>query len=96
MAINRENVQHIARLARLRLEPDEVETYQGQLSAILDYVDKLEQLDTADVEPTTHAVPLAMRLREDVVEQRLSRDEVLSNAPDEADGHFRVPKVVEG
>lgn len=96
MAVDRDEVLHIARLSRLRLADDEVETYRSQLSAILDYVDKLGELDTTDVEPTTHAVPLVMQLREDTVERRLTQEEVLSNAPDQADGHFRVPKVVEG
>ena len=95
MSVDREDVLHIARLARLHLEDDEVETYRAQLSDILGYVEKLGELDTADVEPTTHAVPLRMNLREDEVEERLDRDAVLQNAPDTADGHFRVPKVVE-
>lgn len=96
MAVNRDEVLHIARLARLRLSEAEVETFGAQLSSILDYVEQLNELDTADVEPTTHAVPLVMHLRPDAVESRLSREEVLANAPDASDGHFRVPKVVEG
>lgn len=96
MAVDRDEVLNISKLARLRLSDDEVETYREQLSEILDYVEKLAELDTRDVEPTTHAVPLIMHLRDDVAESRLSRDEVLGNAPDAEDGHFRVPKVVEG
>lgn len=95
MAVDRDQVQHIARLARIRLEDDEVATYVEQLSAILDYVEKLGELDTTGVEPTTHAIPLQMELREDDVEPRLTREDVLANAPDRDDGQFRVPKVVE-
>lgn len=96
MAVDRDEVLHIARLARLRLTEAEVTTFQQQLSDILEYVAQLDELDTADVEPTTHAVPLVMHLRPDIVEPRLTHDDVLANAPDAADGHFRVPKVVEG
>lgn len=96
MAVSRDEVLHIATLARLRLTDDEAQTYQSQLSNILNYVEKLDELDTSDVEPTTHAVDLSMQLREDEVEQRLDRDDVLGGAPDQSEGHFRVPKVVEG
>ena len=96
MAVDRQEVLHIARLARLRLSEAEVELFGAQLSEILDYVDQLNELDTANIEPTTHAVPLVMQLRPDEVEARLDRRAVLSNAPDRDDGHFRVPKVVEG
>ncbi len=96
MAVNRDEVLHIARLARLRLTDEEAEKYEGQLSKVLNYVEKLNELDTTDVEPTTHAVELQMQLRDDEVEQRLDHDDVLGGAPDQADGHFRVPKVVEG
>ena len=96
MAVDREEVLNIAKLARLRLSETEVEVFREQLSEILDYVEKLSEVDTSEVEPTTHAVPLAMHLRADEPRSRLTREEVLSNAPDQADGHFRVPKVVEG
>ena len=96
MSIDREQVLHIARLARLRLSDEEVERFQSQLGVILDYADSLSSVDTSGVEPTTHAVPLQITAREDVVEARLERDDVLRNAPDSADGQFRVPKVVEG
>jgi aspartyl-tRNA(Asn)/glutamyl-tRNA(Gln) amidotransferase subunit C len=95
VAISREQVLHVARLARIELDDDDVEHYRGDLSSILDYVDKLGELDLAGVEPTTHAVELASRLRDDEVEQRISADAALGNAPDVETGHFRVPKVVE-
>lgn len=96
MEISRDTVLHIARLARLELAEAEVDAYQRDLSQILGYVAQLDELDTSNVEPTSHAVPTAMRFREDAAEPRLTRDEVLSNAPASEDGMFRVPKVVEG
>lgn len=96
MAVDRDEVLHIAKLARLRLTDAEVDTFGAQLSEILEYVEQLNELDTSNVEPTTHAVGLVMHLRPDEVESRLTHEQVLSNAPDQADGHFRVPKVVEG
>lgn len=96
MSIDRDQVLHIARLARLRLGDEEVERFQAQLGTILDYADALDAVDTTDVEPTTHAVPLQICVREDLVDERLTHDDVLRNAPDTADGQFRVPKVVEG
>lgn len=95
MDISREEVLHIARLARINLSEAEIEGYQKDLNSILQYVAKLEQLDTTQVEPTTHAVPLELTLREDEVIQRLTPEEILSNAPAVEDGHFRVPRVVE-
>ncbi|MBA2663913.1 MAG: Asp-tRNA(Asn)/Glu-tRNA(Gln) amidotransferase subunit GatC [Bradymonadaceae bacterium] len=95
MEISREQVLHIARLARLRLGEDEVAGFQKDLNSILGYVDKLRELDTTGVEPTTHAVPIDGVLREDVADQRLSPDAILGNAPQKQEGYFRVPKVVE-
>ena len=96
MKITRETVLNIARLSRLRLTDDEVEAQRHDLSKILDFVAKLDELDTTDVEPTAHAVETSMRLREDTVEVRLTRDEVLQNAPAVQDHSFQVPKIIEG
>lgn len=95
MAISREEVLHIARLARIELDAQEVEHYREDLSKILDYVDKLDELDVSQVEATTHAVELESRLRDDEVEQRLDPDDVMANAPQTEAGQFRVPKAVE-
>ncbi len=95
MAITKSDVLKIARLARIELSEEEIEDFQGDLSAILDYAAKLDELDLDDVEPQTHAAEVAGVLREDRVEQTLTREEALSNAPATEDGHFRVPKVVE-
>ena len=94
MAISSEEVLRIAQLSRLKLSDDEVVSFQGTLSDILEYVEKLNELDVTNIEPTTHAVPTQMRLRPDVVEQRLTREDLMSNAPAAQDGMFRVPKVV--
>ena len=94
MAISKEEVLHIAKLSRLKLSESEVDALAHNLSDILQYVEKLNELDVSGVEPMTHAVPTQMRLREDVVEQRLTRDDLMKNAPATQDGMFKVPKVV--
>ena len=96
MKVTQETVLHIAKLSRLSLSPAEVESYGRDLNQILEYVAKLDELDTTGVEPTAHAVPTAMRLRADHAESRLTREQVLMNAPASQDGMFQVPKVVEG
>jgi aspartyl-tRNA(Asn)/glutamyl-tRNA(Gln) amidotransferase subunit C len=95
MDITRDQVLHIARLARIRLDDDKIEAYQKDLNAILGYVDKLAEVDTDGVEAMTHAVALETVLRPDAVEQRLSPEAIVANAPAVEDGHFQVPKVVE-
>lgn len=95
MKIGRQEVEHVARLARLTLDNDELEALTGQLDAILDYVDKLNELDTAGIEPTAHAVPMANALRADEVRPSLPRETVLQNASQATDGCFRVPRVIE-
>lgn len=89
--IDREQVLHVARLARLRLTDDEVEQMAGELSGILEHVDAIAKLDLDDVEPTTHVVALENVLRADEPEPGLTREQALANAPDAADGAFRVP-----
>ena len=93
--IDRERVLHVARLARLQLSDDEVAGMTRDLSAILTYVKQLEELDTASVEPTTHAVELHTHLRDDVPKPGLSTDAGLSNAPERIDDGFGVPKIIE-
>jgi aspartyl-tRNA(Asn)/glutamyl-tRNA(Gln) amidotransferase subunit C len=93
--ITRETVQKIARLANLNLTGVEQDTYAGQLEKILEYVHKLNQLDTTGVPQTSHALPLQDVWREDVVTPSLDRDEVLAEAPDPSGGCFRVPRIIE-
>jgi aspartyl-tRNA(Asn)/glutamyl-tRNA(Gln) amidotransferase subunit C len=89
--IDREQVLHVARLARLRLTEDEVERMSRELSTILDHIEKINELDLEDVEPTSHVVAIENVLREDATRPSLPRDRALAGAPDEADGGFRVP-----
>lgn len=89
------DVEHIAHLARLRLTPEEKAKFGAQLNSILTYVDKLNELDTAGVEPTSHVLALSDVMREDKVRISLSRDEALMNAPDRSDDFYRVPKIIE-
>ncbi len=90
-----ETIDHVASLARLHLAPGERAALAGQLGRILEYVDQLRALDTTGVPPTMTAVPLANAFREDEPRQCLSREEVLSNAPDAVGPVFRVPRVIE-
>jgi aspartyl-tRNA(Asn)/glutamyl-tRNA(Gln) amidotransferase subunit C len=96
MALSREEVRHIARLARLELAPEEEERLAQQLSAILDYVKQLEALDVSQVEPMTHALAEgAAPLREDQVAPSLAPEEALRNAPARAGTCFKVPRIIE-
>ena len=88
-------VEHVARLARLELPPEEKERMRAQLDAILAYIDKLRELDTADVEPTSHAIPMTNVMREDEVRPSFPKEEMLANAPELAGDFFRVPKIIE-
>jgi aspartyl-tRNA(Asn)/glutamyl-tRNA(Gln) amidotransferase subunit C len=89
--IGRDQVLYVARLARLRLGDEEVERMTGELSHILEHVEKMDELDLEGVEPTTHVVELQNVLREDVPRPSLPRETALDQAPDVADGGFRVP-----
>ena len=93
MAITREDVLHVARLARLELVGDEVEQMREQLSAILEAVGKVAELDLEGVEPTAHPLDLVNVLAEDEPRPSLTREEALANAPDPEDGFFGVPAV---
>jgi aspartyl-tRNA(Asn)/glutamyl-tRNA(Gln) amidotransferase subunit C len=93
--IERKDVEHVARLARLALSEAELARMQAELSAILAYVDKLRELDVEGVEPTSHAVPLVNVMREDEPRPGLAREEAMANAPDPAGEFFRVPRIIE-
>jgi aspartyl-tRNA(Asn)/glutamyl-tRNA(Gln) amidotransferase subunit C len=96
MALTRDQVQHIADLARLKLTDDEIAKMTVQLSAILDYAARLNELDTEAISPTASVVPLSNVMREDVVAPSLSRADVLANAPDRDDKaeFFRVKAIL--
>jgi aspartyl-tRNA(Asn)/glutamyl-tRNA(Gln) amidotransferase subunit C len=89
--IDREQVLHVARLARLRLSEEEVDRMAGEMSTILGHVETMNELDLEGVEPTSHVVELQNVLREDVPRDCLPRERALEQAPDVADGGFRVP-----
>ena len=93
MAITREDVLHVARLARLELPEGEVERFREQLSAILEAVGKVSELDLEDVEPTAHPLAVVNVFGEDEPRPSLPREEALANAPDPEDGFFGVPAV---
>ena len=89
--IERDQVLHVAKLARLRLADDELDRMADEMSKILEHVETMNELDLEDVEPTSHVVDLTNVLREDTPRPSLDRDRALEQAPDAADGGFRVP-----
>jgi aspartyl-tRNA(Asn)/glutamyl-tRNA(Gln) amidotransferase subunit C len=93
MAVTREQVLHVAKLARLELSDQELERMREQLSAILEAVGKVSELDLEGVEPTAHPLDLVNVLADDVPQPCLSREDALANAPDPEDGFFGVPAV---
>jgi aspartyl-tRNA(Asn)/glutamyl-tRNA(Gln) amidotransferase subunit C len=93
MSISREDVIHVARLARLEIPEDEIERVREQLGAILEAVGKVSELDLEDVEPTSHPLDVVNVYGEDEPRPSLPREKALRNAPDPADGAFRVPAV---
>jgi aspartyl-tRNA(Asn)/glutamyl-tRNA(Gln) amidotransferase subunit C len=93
--ITKREVEHVARLARLELSDEEKETFTKQLNNILTYVEKLNELDTKDVEPTSHVLQIQNIFKEDEIRESLPRERALSNAPDRTDEFYRVPKIIE-
>ena len=94
-AISREEVAHLARLARLAVTDDELDRFAGQLDVILQAVARVGEVTAADIPPTSHSVPLTNVLRDDVEEPCLRPDEVLAAAPDAAERRFRVPRILD-
>ena len=95
MKLSREEVDHIAELARLDLTDDEAKLYQEQLSAILDHFGRLQELSTKDTEPMAAALPLHSVMREDTPRSPTDREDILDNAPAAEDGCFEVPAVLD-
>jgi aspartyl-tRNA(Asn)/glutamyl-tRNA(Gln) amidotransferase subunit C len=93
--LSADEVRHVAELAKLRLTDAEIEQFAGQLSAILEYAERLQEVDTSSVPPTPYILPLVNVMREDVPAPSLSNEEALANAPDSEDGFFRVRAVFE-
>lgn len=95
MKISIHEVEHVANLSRLTFTESEKEIFRGQMDAILSYIDKLGELDTTGVEPTSHVLPITNVMREDEVKPSLSPDEALANAPERSGSFYRVPKIIE-
>lgn len=94
MKVTKEVIIHIAELAHLKLREDEIEKFEKELNQILEYVDKLNEIDTSNVEALSHPLPTLNIFREDKVEKSISREEALKNAPESTEEFFRVPKVI--
>ena len=95
MAVDKDTVARIAKLARIRVSPEQQEALAGELSNILGWIEQLNELDTAGVEPMTSVVAMKPPLRKDEVTDGAKTDDILANAPEAAHGFFTVPKVVE-
>lgn len=94
MKITKEEVLYVARLARLDLDADSIDKFAGQIDEILGYIEKLNQVATEGIKPTSHAIFLTNAFRDDEPRQHLDRERVLANAPESEEGSFVVPKVV--
>ncbi|MET3683188.1 aspartyl-tRNA(Asn)/glutamyl-tRNA(Gln) amidotransferase subunit C [Alkalibacillus flavidus] len=93
--ISKDQVKHVANLARLAISEEESEKYSEQLSAIIDFSEQLNELDTTDVEPTTHVLDMKNVMRQDEPKEWISKEDALKNAPDQQDGQFRVPSILD-
>lgn len=93
--ISDETIEYVGILAKLELSDDEKEQAKSDMGKMLDYIDKLNELDTSGVEPMSHVFPVNNVFREDVVTNEDTRDKILSNAPEEKDGSFMVPRTVD-
>ncbi|MGB2986570.1 MAG: Asp-tRNA(Asn)/Glu-tRNA(Gln) amidotransferase subunit GatC [Phycisphaerae bacterium] len=94
-SLDEATVRHVAHLARLEISDEEVARFAEQLSSILGYIEKLNELDTTDVPPTAHALAISNVFREDAVRPSCEADRALHNAPQCQEGFFRVPKVLD-
>lgn len=95
MKLNRKDVEHVALLSRLELSETELDKFTGQLDAILEYIDVLDQVDTSAVEPMAHVLDIRNVMRADVAKPSLPRESALQNAPESENGFFKVPKIME-
>ena len=92
--ISRADVEKVAKLARLNLSDAEIQQFTGQLGAILEYVEKMNELDTENVEPLAHCLPVHNVLRDDVPKPSLTNEQALANAPERENEYFKMPKVL--
>lgn len=94
--IDKKDVLHIANLSKLSFGEDEADRFTGELNNILDYIRKLEELDTDNVPPTSHVLDIKNVFRDDIVKDQLSSGDALKNAPENEHDHIKVPRVIEG
>ncbi|WP_026895216.1 Asp-tRNA(Asn)/Glu-tRNA(Gln) amidotransferase subunit GatC [Clostridiisalibacter paucivorans] len=95
MSISSDDVRHVAKLARLEFHDNEIEDFTEKFDAILKYVEKLEEVNTDEVEPTYHVHPIKNVMREDVAGESLDRKDALKNAPEDENGYFKLPNILE-
>ena len=95
MAIDKETVKHVAHLARIELQPNELEKISGQLHDILGFIDKISKLDIENVAPASHILPISNVLREDIAHISLPVEKALENAPSKKGNFFSVPRIIE-
>ncbi len=95
MKITKETIEYVAHLGRLELEPQEVALYTQQIDSILQHMDALNAVNTDNIEPTSHAVPVECVLREDAVRDSFAVDDSLRNAPERTASFFKVPPIIE-
>jgi len=93
--ISRDDIQHVALLSRLAFSEQEIDSFTRELNSILDYFTKLNELDTSNVQPTSHSIEMTNVFREDARKPSLTPEEALSNAPDQENGCFKVPKIIQ-
>jgi aspartyl-tRNA(Asn)/glutamyl-tRNA(Gln) amidotransferase subunit C len=93
--VNKNDVSYIANLAKLNIEKENVEKFTEEFNNIIDYINKLSEVNTENVEPTSHVLEMFNVLREDTVASSLDEEEVFKNAPNKEKGHFKVPRIVE-
>ncbi|WP_182188445.1 Asp-tRNA(Asn)/Glu-tRNA(Gln) amidotransferase subunit GatC [Pectinatus frisingensis] len=95
MKITKQTVENVAMLSRLNIADNKMDKYIEEFSNFLEYVDVLQQVNTENIKPTAHVLPLQNVFREDIVKSSLSREAALANAPEQEDGYFKVPRIIE-
>jgi aspartyl-tRNA(Asn)/glutamyl-tRNA(Gln) amidotransferase subunit C len=95
MKITKQTVENVAMLSRLNIVDNKMDKYIEEFSNFLEYVDVLQQVNTENIKPTAHVLPLQNVFREDIVKSSLSREAALANAPEQEDGYFKVPRIIE-
>ncbi|TCS80928.1 Asp-tRNA(Asn)/Glu-tRNA(Gln) amidotransferase subunit GatC [Pectinatus cerevisiiphilus] len=95
MKVSKKDVENVAVLSRLKIADDKMDKYLEEFNNFLEYVDVLQKVDTENVKPTAHVLPLQNVFREDVIKPSLDREKALANAPEKENGYFKVPRIIE-